>query len=135
MMETQLQNPEVDSLLAQAVNDRLAELRMDLANKRYWIRNGRRVHWGPWPGAERERRQVLAERRTEVQLAERELKEFIARYRPLMGPDWIGNDHGRLCWNFFRGGLPIGRHFCQLEEGHEGHHCDEEGGWIEGSRF
>ncbi|WP_437227512.1 hypothetical protein SH661x_000394 [Planctomicrobium sp. SH661] len=83
MMETQLQNPEVDSLLAQAVNDRLAELRMDLANKRYWIRN----------------------------------------------------DHGRLCWNFFRGGLPIGRHFCQLEEGHEGHHCDEEGGWIEGSRF
>jgi len=51
------------------------------------------------------------------------LAAFIAEHRPIMGPEWIGNDHGRLCWH------NISSNFCQLQEGHDGPHRNEKHFW------
>ncbi len=57
------------------------------------------------------------------------LADFIAEHRPVMDPDWIDNDHGRLCWHHGFAHFPISSHFCQLPENHEGDHRDEKHTW------
>ena len=49
-----------------------------------------------------------------------DLRDFLERaaaYTLTPGADWIGNDHGRLCWAPFLGGLPIDQHYCQCATG------------------
>lgn len=67
-----------------------------------------------------------------VDEADKALADFVAEHRALMGPDWIGNDHGRLCWASFLGGLPIDRHYCQDEENHTGFCQGDKGAWPQG---
>lgn len=125
------------SHMAKVINAKLAELRRACELARQAMRDafGRR-----WSGCNRqnsdkpsswdlhwENRQAEAriQRPLDVEARERELAEFIAESRLVMGPDWIGNDHGRLCWEPYLGGMPIAHHFCQREEGHDGNHADE----------
>jgi hypothetical protein len=68
-----------------------------------------------------------------VESADKALANFIAEHRPIMGAEWIGNDHGRLCWEPYLGGLPIDQHYCQKEEGHQGNHGNEVGEWPQGA--
>jgi len=57
------------------------------------------------------------------------LADFIAEHRPVMAPDWIDNDHGRLCWHHSIHGMPIGSYFCQLPEDHAGDHQSGKASW------
>lgn len=57
------------------------------------------------------------------------LADFIAEQRPIMGAEWIGNDHGRLCWHHHFSHFPISSHYCQLPEDHEGDHDDGRCQW------
>ncbi len=61
--------------------------------------------------------------------ADKTLAGFITEHRSFMGPDWIGNDHGRLCWCPFLGGTPIDQHYCEREENHDGPHADSAFAW------
>jgi len=81
-------------------------------------------------------RQAKAQASTTKAVAEADqaLSDFIGEHRELMGQDWIGNDHGRLCWGSFLGGLPIDFHYCQEEENHEGFCQGKTGSWPKGVR-
>lgn len=120
--------------LKREIKKRLIELREDCALQRLHLRNafGRR-----WSGCERrdpdnpsswdlhwENLQSEAQRQRpkDVEAADKRLAEFISESRTIMGADWPGSDHGRLCWSPFCGRLPIGQFYCQLEEGHAGPH-------------
>jgi hypothetical protein len=132
------------TVVAKAINKRLTELREDCAVKRILVRSafGHRFSGCPranpekpsswdlhWEGLQAK---AQVERPLERDAADAELAAFIVEHRPLMGDDWIGNDHGRLCWEPYLGGLPIDQHYCQREEGHEGNHADEwpETRWV-----
>ena len=130
----------VSSILRETIETKLAELRADCALKRQIKRNafGRRWARSARSNAENERdcgpsdkywddRQAEAQRKSTVELeaADKALADLIFEARPVMGPDWLGNDHGRLCWAEYLGGYPIKHHYCEREEGHEGNHADE----------
>lgn len=117
------------AFLESAINQRLAELRRECALARHMVRDQRRCHWGWWPTAEADRRRAIRGSQRRVREAEQALRAFIAEHRPLMGSEWPGTDHGRLCWDSFIGGLPIDLHFCQQPENHDGHHADQAGAW------
>lgn len=125
------------SILRDAINQKLAELRKDCALQRLHLKNafGRR-----WSGCQRQdpekpsswdlywenlQAEAQRERPKDVEAADKALADFIAECRVIMGPDWIGNDHGRLCWATYLGGMPIDTHYCVREEGHAGNHADE----------
>ena len=128
------------AFLRDAIEKQLAKLRADCAVKREIKRNafGRRWALAGGRGESTDKywddRQAAAQRESTeaVEAAERALVAFIAEHRPFMGADWIGNDHGRLCWAPFLGGLPIDQHYCQCAEGHEGNHCNAKGAWPHG---
>lgn len=127
----------ISDLLRDSIENQLANLRETCAIKRLHLRN---AHGPRWSGCPRrnpdkpdswdlhwENLQATAqiECPKEVERADKDLADFIAIHRPVMGPEWIGNSHGRLCWEPYLGGFPIDRHYCQREEGHEGNHADE----------
>lgn len=134
------------SFLREAIDKKLKELRDSCAVKREIKRNafGRR-----WAFASRSTKEMEAdsgssdkywddlqdaakiETTAEVEAADKALADFVAEHRSMMGAEWIGNDHGRLCWAPYCGGMPIDQHYCQREEGHDGNHADE---WPE-TRF
>lgn len=130
----------VSSILRETIETKLAYLRADCALKREIKRNafGRRWARSARSNAENERDcgpsdkywddlQAEAQRKStaELEAADKALADLIAEARPVMGPEWLGNDHGRLCWAGYLGGYPIKHHYCIREEGHEGHHADE----------
>lgn len=123
--------------LQEIIDKRLAELRSVCCIKRQCVRNAFGRRWAGCPRRnpdkpdswdlhwENRQAQAQIERPKEVVVADKALADFIAESRPIMGPRWIGNDHGRLCWADYLGGLPIDHHYCQREEGHDGNHADE----------
>lgn len=131
----------ISSFLREQIEKRLKELRYNCGLQRLHLR----IAHGPrWSGCQRrnpekpdswelywEELQAKAqqERPKDVEAADKALVDFIAEHRPLMGDDWIGDDHGRLCWSPFLGGRPIDQHYCQREEGHTGTHGNELGAW------
>lgn len=133
--------PETGSaFLREAIEKRLKELRDDCAVKREIKRNAFAYRWARRSRSTEENardcgpsdkywddRQAEAQRNSTAELehADQALADFIAEHRVLMPPDWIGNDHGRLCWAPYLGGYPINQHYCQRKEGHEGNHADE----------
>lgn len=135
------------SFLRDAVEKRLAELRADCALKREIKRNAFKGRWANGSRTTKEReadyapsdkywddRQAAAQEKAtrELEEADAVLAAFIVEHRPMMGSEWIGNDHGRLCWGSFLGGMPIDTHYCQREEGHDGNCADEwpETKWV-----
>lgn len=131
---------QASEFLRGAIDEKLAELREACAVKRQIKRNafGRRWALNARGTAENERNsgssdkywddcQAVAQTNAVADLAaaDKALADFIAEHRPLMGVDWIGNEHGRLCWEPFLGGLPIDQHYCQREEAHDGNHAVE----------
>ncbi len=130
-----------------SIHKRLAELREDCAVKRLikfnaferrWARAARtdqqnEADCGPSDSYWDDRQaKAQTESTNAVVVADAELSQFIAEHRHIMGPDWIGNDHGRLCWGHFLGGRPIGQHYCQREEGHDGFCQNDVGAWPKG---
>lgn len=123
------------------IEKRLKELRYNCGLQRLHLRN---AHGRRWSGCARQdpekpsswdlhwetlQAQAQIDRPKDVAAADKTLADFIAEHRHLMGADWPGTDHGRLCWSDYCGGLPIDQHYCQREEGHEGHHAIESGAW------
>ena len=133
--------------VSEQIESRLQELRDDVALQLYlerqslgprWARAGRSPDENKrnqgnndpyWDGIQRD---AIEERRAAVKVAESSLREFISEHRYLMAPDWIGNDHGRLCFMTHLGGLPIDRHYCQMPEGHNGFCRNGKGAWPSG---
>jgi len=123
------------SELKAQIEKRLKELRYDCGLQRVYLRHAQ----GPrrWSGCQRrnpdkpdswelywENLQAKAqeERPKDVAAADARLAAFIAESRPIMGAEWPGTDHGRLCWSPFCGGLPIDQFYCQEAENHAGSH-------------
>lgn len=122
------------SELKAQIEKRFKELRYDCGLQRLHCRNafGRR-----WSGCQREnpdkpsqwdlhwenlQSAAQVQRPLDVAAADKRLADFISESRLIIGAEWPGNDHGRLCWSPFCGGMPIDQHYCQLEEGHDGPH-------------
>ncbi len=147
--------PPVSSCVREAIEKRLAELRYQCGLHRLHVINAFGRRWSQQPRRDPDnpsswdlhwenlQAKAQEERPKDVEAADKALVEFIAYHRPLMGPDWIGNDHGRLCWAPYAGGFPISQHYCQREEGHDGNHADvwpetrwacehENGSWPQG---
>lgn len=130
--------------LRESIESRLQELRDDVALQLHlerhalgprWARSARSTqenqrnqgHSDPyWDGIQRD---AIEERRQAVKDSEQALRDFIAEHRYLMGQEWIGNDHGRLCFMTHLGGFPIDRHYCQRQEGHDGFCQNDKGAW------
>ena len=136
---------KTSDFVMQQINKRLAELREDCALQRLLLSNAHGRRWSGCPRAnpdkpsswdlywENLQAQAQIDRPKDVLAADKRLANFIAEHRLLMGSEWIGNDHGRLCWDHYLGGFPIDQHYCQLPEGHEGNHCDKIGAWLPGT--
>lgn len=124
--------PTCSAFVADAINKRLAELREQCGVKRILVAQANGMKWGQGEYWDNLQRQAQIDRPKDVEAADKALAEFIAEHRPMMGPDWIGNEHGRLCWAPYLGGMPIAQHYCQREEGHEGNHWDHVGAWPQG---
>lgn len=132
------------AFVRESIEKKLKELRADgglqrlikrNAFERRWARSGRsdsenKLDCGSsdkyWDDrqAESQRNSIAA-----VEAADKALADFIAEHRPLMGVDWPGNDHGRLCWSPYLGGRPIDQHYCQKPEGHSEPHGNDIGEW------
>ena len=122
--------------LADAINSRLAELREKVALCRHFVNKWRnQTYWDESKNSQHKRVRFIREQMRETRIAEQALKDFIAEHRSLMGPEWIGNDHGRLCWGWFLGGRPIDQHYCTQPEGHTGFCQDDKGSWPKGVHF
>lgn len=125
----------MSEFIKQQINKRLAELRADCALQREHVRNAFDFKWGQGQYWDDRQSEAQRDRPKDVANADKTLADFIAEHRPIMGADWIGNDHGRLCWDSYLGcldGNPIDNHYCQLPEGHEGYHqtsLDSKMGW------
>lgn len=134
----------MSAFVREQIEKQLAALRADCALQRLHLAN---AHGPRWSGCKREnpdkpsswdlhwenlQAKAQLERPKDVAAADKRLADFIAEHRAIMGPDWIGNDHGRLCWGNYFGGIPIGQHYCQREEGHEGNCSNEIGSWPKG---
>lgn len=132
--------PTCSSVVREAIEKKLKELRHTCAVEREVKRNafGRRWARAGRSTQENERDcgsndkywddlQFAAQVKAKLEVAEADaaLAAFIVEHRPLMGSEWIGNDHGRLCWSGYLGGMPIDQHYCLREEGHEGNCADE----------
>ncbi|HVU07644.1 MAG TPA: hypothetical protein VHG89_03775 [Verrucomicrobiae bacterium] len=130
------------AFLRESIEKKLKELRDDCALKRLIKSNAFGRRWARSARSDEENRrdsgssdkywddrQAEAQRNStaELEAADKALANFIAEHRPLMGADWIGNDHGRLCWAPYCGGRPIDQYYCQKEEGHEGPHAAQVG--------
>lgn len=122
------------SSLASVIEQNLHVLRHDCALQRLHLRNAHGPRWSGCPRKDPDKpsswdlywenlqAEAQRERPKDVAAADKRLADFIAESRKVMGPDWPGNDHGRLCWSPFFGGLPINQFYCQLQEGHTGPH-------------
>lgn len=134
----------VHDSIREQIEKQLVALRYNCGLQRLHVRN---AHGPRWSGCQRrnpdkpdswelywENLQAAAqvERPAWVEKADMELAEFIAYHRAGMGPDWIGNDHGRLCWAPYLGGMPIDQHYCQKAEGHTDAHGNHRGEWPQG---
>jgi hypothetical protein len=134
----------MSAFLREQIKKRLAELRYKCGLQRLYLRHatGRRWAYGSRSSAEMERdygssdkywdeTQAKSKRDAEagIELADKELADFIAEHRTLMGSDWVGNLHGKLCWSPYSGGRPIDQHYCQKPVGHDGQHGNEKGEW------
>lgn len=120
--------------LKKQVQIRLEELRHDCALQRLHLRNAHGPRWSGRPRQDPdnpsswdlhwENLQAEAQRQRpkDVAAADARLAAFIAESRAIMGVDWPGTDHGRLCWSPFCGGLPIDQYYCEEPEGHSGNH-------------
>ena len=124
--------------LKQQIEKRLKELRDDCALQRIHVRNAFGTRWSGCQRAnpdkpsqwdlhwENLQAEAQMQRPKDVEVADKRLAEFIQESRVIMGAEWPGTDHGRLCWAPFCGGLPIGQFYCQREEGHAGYHIGTE---------
>jgi hypothetical protein len=131
----------MSTFIREQIEKRLKELRYDCGLQRLHLRNAFGRRWSGCPRRDPEKpdswdlhwenlqAQAQKERPEWVAKADKALADFIAEHRAIMGPDWPGTDHGRLCWSPFSGGCPIDQHYCQLEENHEGAHADDQGAW------
>jgi hypothetical protein len=127
----------VSVFVRESIEKQLKQLRYNCCLQRLHLRNAHGPRWSGQPRRnpdkpdswdlhwENLQAQAQITRAKDVKEADEELTGFIAEHRPIMGSDWIGNDHGRLCWADYLGGYPIDHHYCQREEGHEGNHGDE----------
>lgn len=119
--------------IADAINDRLHELRLEVALHRHFVNQWRnRTYWDESKDSQHKRCRFIREQMRETRIAEDALRAFIAEHRSLMGKDWIGNDHGRLCFSWFMGGRPIDMHYCSEPEGHDGFCQSDKGSWPRG---
>lgn len=134
MNEIATQKQTDSEFLRRKISERLHELRIAVAIPRHVIREWRQGWVEPTRYWQARKFECIGRLRAEIKNAERELRDFIADHRSIMGPEWIGNDHGRLCWDSFLGGLPIDQHYCQLEEGHDGFCSGETFAWPKGVR-
>lgn len=122
--------PTGSAFLRESVEKRLAELREKCALEKAGLQDATGPRpWGDGQYWATRKAEAARTRTLALEAALRELSDFIAEHRPLMGAAWIGNDHGRLCWDQYIGGLPVAFHYCQKPEGHKSHHGDHEGLW------
>lgn len=131
----------MSDFLKQQVEKRLKELRHNCELQRLHVRNATEKRWALAGRAKSDvpdsydkywddlQASEKAKRENDLQVADKELAGFISEHRPLMGADWPGTDHGRLCWAPFLGGCPIDQHYCQKAEGHNGNHGNHLGEW------
>jgi hypothetical protein len=130
--------PHCSAFMQTAINAELERLRETCRVERYILKSQKSVHPDNWGGSPEHSRKTRSEEipKTEARLsaADSALAQFVREHKALMPPDWVANDHGRLCWNSFLGGRPIGCHYCDLPEGHDGPHSDEDGNWPNTSR-
>lgn len=132
------------AFLRESIEKKLKELRADCGLKRLIKGNAFGRRWARSARTDEENRrdsgssdkywddrQAEAQRNStaELEAADKALADFIAEHRPLMPSDWIGNDHGRLCWSPYLGGRPIDQHYCQKPEGHDDPHGNDIGEW------
>lgn len=121
------------AFLQRAINNELERLREKCAVARCILRRQLRVHPDNWGGSPEQSRKSRAENipksEARIEAADAALAAFVSEHRPMMPPDWIDTDHGRLCWDDFLGGSPIDQHYCHLPEGHDGPHQDAAGTW------
>lgn len=119
----------MSTFVADQIRARLEILRHACAVARIAVRDAFRGKWGDGKYWQDRQAEAQIERPKDVITADKALSDFIAEHRPIMGAEWPGTDHGRLCWAPYCGGYPIDQHYCQREENHEGHHADENGAW------
>lgn len=127
------------AFIRDSVNKRLRELRDKCALEKEGLRHATEPgYWGTDnPGqtywADMKARCAVERKETYAQ-ALNALECFIAEHRSIMGEEWVGNNHGRLCWSPYLGGCPIDQHYCQKPEGHTDAHANEIGAWPIGVR-
>ena len=132
-----LASGSASSFLREAIEKRLAEMRRHCAILKEGIRHAQdpKSYWGDDYGGSTYWRDLkakcAAERPIEYAAALKELADFIAEHRPLMGADWMPDGHGRRCWAQF---LHYRFHYCEKPEGHEGNCACSEGEWPQGVR-
>lgn len=130
----------MSQFLKEAVEKELRVLRAHCATVKYGLDHATdpKSYWGTDTGSSTYwadmKAKAAVDRAVELEEAYAKLASFIAEHRDLMGPDWIGNDHGRLCWASYLGGMLIAFHHCQCDEGHEGNHANDIGAWPQGVR-
>ena len=121
------------AFMQSAIKAELERLRKTCRVERCVLKGQKSVHPDNWGGSPEHSRKTRAEEipKTEERLAAADtaLAQFVCENKSMMPADWIENDHGRLCWDGFLGGRPIGYHYCKLPEGHDGPHSDEDGNW------
>jgi len=134
----------MSDFIKQQIEKQLAKLREDCGLQRLHLKNAHGPRWSGCPRRDPDhpsswdkhwedlQAQAQIDRPKDVAAADKALSDFIAEHRPIMGADWPGTDHGRLCWSDFLGGLPIDQHYCQREEGHDGRHADFVAAWPQG---
>lgn len=124
----------MSTFIKESIAKKLIELRYQCGLQRLHVRGANVKSWGDGEYWERCLREEKIKRPIDRDAADKALAGFIAEHRAIMGPDWIGNDHGRLCWSDYLGGAPIDQHYCQKPEGHEGPGGNEIGVWPQGIR-
>lgn len=121
------------TVVREAIEKKLKELQQDCCIRKEWMRQ---THddwfWGSSDEGKRKQEEAKIERPKDYEAALKTLSTFVEEHRPLMGDDWPETPGGRKCWAPYLGGMPIDQHYCQMEEGHEGHHCDSRIKWPQG---
>ncbi len=139
-MNTTLEPPQKTSpFIRESIEKRLRELRDKCALEKEGLRHATEPgNWGTDFGTDTywadTKKRCAIERAVSFQTVLDALASFIAEHRPIMGAEWIGNEHGRLCWAEYLGGCPIGVNYCQKEENHAGNCANEIGAWPKGVR-
>ena len=110
------------------IRKELGKLYAECALYRSMLQDSRTCWWEPEKYWQNCKAKTIYEGKLKIRLAENALKKHIDDHSSIMGEEWV-NLPQRLCWDRYRGGLPIKPHYCNLPEGHAGYHQDDEGAW------